>query len=150
MLTLHQECILLNLQATNKEGVLEELTQLAVQHYNNLDEQQLLATLLEREQIGSTGVGNGVAIPHGKMLGLEEIIFCFGRSTGGVNFEAIDNRPVFLFAMLLSPLNIASDYLKALAHVSTVLKEQQNRIMLLQDPSPKDVVSLFTPPEKNL
>jgi len=147
MLTLHQECILLDMQATSKETALLELAQAAAKYYHNLDAQQLLATLMERENIGSTGVGDGVAIPHGKMRGLKEIIFCFGRCRGGVHFEAIDNHPVFLFAMLLSPLNVAGDYLKALAHVSTVLKKQENRIMLLQDPSPNEVVSLFTPPE---
>ncbi|WP_319549118.1 PTS sugar transporter subunit IIA [Desulfogranum marinum] len=148
MLQFKQQCILLDMQATNKESALKELAQMAVENYHNLDSARLYSTLLEREQIGSTGVGNGVAIPHGKVAGLKDIIFCFGRSMQGVNFEAIDNRPVYLFALLLSPAEIASEYLQALAHISNVLKQHTNRLKLLQVHSPQEIVSLFTPPSK--
>lgn len=146
MLQFNQQCVLLDMQATSKESALKEMAQMAVNNYHYLDSTNLFSVLLEREQIGSTGVGNGVAIPHGKVVGLKEIIFCFGRSQKGVNFEAIDNRPVYLFALLLSPANIASEYLQALAHISTVLKQHTNRIKLLQSPSSQEIVSLFTPP----
>ena len=150
MLQLDQQCILLDMLAMGKESALKELAQMAVDNHPALDSANLYSVLLEREQIGSTGVGNGVAIPHGKVAGLKEIIFCFGRSLHGVNFEAIDNRPVYLFALLLSPTNIASEYLQALAHVSTVLKQHTNRIKLQQSSSPQEIVTIFTPPAKKL
>ena len=150
MLQFNQQCVLLDMQAINKESALKELAQMAVDNYHYLDSANLYSVLLEREQIGSTGVGNGVAIPHGKVAGLKEIIFCFGRSLNGVNFEAIDNRPVYLFALLLSPIDIASEYLQALAHVSTVLKQHTNRLKLLQSSSTQEIVSLFTPSSNKL
>ena len=148
MLQFNQQCVLLDMQAISKESALKEMAEIVVNNYHYLDSMNLYSVLLEREQIGSTGVGNGVAIPHGKVEGLKEIIFCFGRSLQGVSFEAIDNRPVYLFALLLSPANIASEYLQALAHVSTVLKQHTNRIKLLQSSSAQEIVTIFTPPPK--
>lgn len=144
MLQLNRECIILNMQATSKESALRELATNAVQQFPQLDHQHLFSVLMEREQVGSTGVGNGVAIPHGKVDGIKEIILCFGRSPGGINFDAIDNRPVFLFALLLSPRNIATEYLKALAAVSKILKQPANRASLLRSKSIEEVLSLFS------
>lgn len=150
MLQFNKKCILLDMQATNKEAALHELAQLAVRNFHHLNQEILYSILLEREQIGSTGVGNGVAIPHGKIKGLDQIVLCFGRCRQGVHYEAIDKRPVFLFALLLSPPTIATEYLHALAHVSTILKQQSNRIKLLHNSSPEEIVELFTGPYRAL
>jgi PTS system nitrogen regulatory IIA component len=88
-------------------------------------------------------VGNGVAIPHAKVPGLEEMILCFGRSTRGISFDAVDNRPVHLFVQILSPMGMANEYLQTLARISRILKEEQNRRLLMQAASKEDIVALF-------
>lgn len=140
----HKECVILDMQATSKETALRELASTAADRYPHLDQQHLYSVLMEREQIGSTGVGNGVAIPHGKIDGLDEIILCFGRSLTGINFDAIDNRPVYLFALLLSPVNIATEYLKALASVSNILKQEKHRTDLLECSTPEEIESILS------
>ncbi|WP_028579467.1 PTS sugar transporter subunit IIA [Desulfogranum japonicum] len=140
---LQPECILLNMQAVEKEAALKELAGTATLNRPELNTEQLFSVLLERERIGSTGVGNGVAIPHGKIADLTDIILCFGRSIGGIYYDAIDERPVHLFALLLSPTRIANQYLQALAHVSSVLKQEHNRRKLLDTTSSEQIVQIF-------
>src|SRR6185369_13266980 len=118
---LRKESIILEMKATSKEGALRELAALAAVQCGRFTQEVLYNVLLEREAIGSTGVGNGVAIPHGKVDGLEDILLCLGRSREGINFDAIDNRPVHLLVLLLSPTAKATEYLQALARVSKIL-----------------------------
>ncbi len=140
---LQPECILLDMQAVEKETALRELAGAATLSRPELNEEHLFSTLLEREKIGSTGVGNGVAIPHGKIADLTEIVLCFGRSSEGIYYDAIDERPVHLFALLLSPSRIANQYLQALAHVSSVLKQEENRRRLLHTASCEQIARIF-------
>jgi nitrogen PTS system EIIA component len=100
--------------------------------------------LLEREQIGSTGVGNGIAIPHGKMPDLQKLLLCFGRSGRGIAFEARDKMPVHLFVMILSPLDMAAEYLQTLGRISRLLKDESIRGKLLQASNAKTVQQLFS------
>ncbi|RWX48999.1 PTS IIA-like nitrogen-regulatory protein PtsN [Candidatus Electrothrix communis] len=115
MIELTEQCIVLELEATNKEGLLEEMAGAAQKNNPELKSEIIQQVLMEREQLGSTGVGNGVAIPHGKLHGLEQCMVCFGRSTKGIGFEAKDNKPVHLVVMILSPMNMAEEYLQTLA-----------------------------------
>ena len=140
---LDSRAIILDLKAATKEGVLRELAALAATRCGRCTEETLYAVLVEREAIGSTGVGNGVAIPHGKVTGLDDILLCFGRSREGIDFDAIDNQPVHLFVLLLSPATKAAEYLKALARVSRILKNETTRQELLASSSPEAIVSLF-------
>ena len=142
---LKKEGIILDMKATSKESALHELATNATEQFPFLDPLQLYTTLMEREGVGSTGVGNGVAIPHGKVKELDRIVLCFGRSLIGVNFDAIDNRPVFLFTLLLSPQHIAGEYLRALASISKILKQPKNRNILLNSKSVDEILKLFTP-----
>ena len=135
---LDSRAIILDLKAATKEGALRELAALAATRCGRCTEETLYAVLVEREAIGSTGVGNGVAIPHGKVTGLDDILLCFGRSR-----EGIDNQPVHLFVLLLSPATKAAEYLKALARVSRILKNETTRQELLASSSPEAIVSLF-------
>src|SRR5665647_1702878 len=100
MLHLKKESIILELKASSKEGILRELAALAAVACGRFTEEILYNVLLERESVGSTGIGNGVALPHGKIEGLGDILLCLGRSRAGLNFDAIDNRPVHLFVLL--------------------------------------------------
>ncbi len=144
MLELEKECIILDLKAPNKEQVLRELSQTIADTYTTLNKDQVFSAFAEREQMGSTGIGRGVAIPHGKISKIDNIILCFGRSSQGIMFEAIDNRPVYLFCVLLAPLHVASQYLKSLAHIATFFKEEANRIKLTKTVSSEEVIKLLT------
>ena len=115
---LQRDAIILDMKAATKEAALRELAGAAATLCGRFTEETLYNVLLERETVGSTGVGNGVAIPHGKIDGLDEILLCFGRSRTGINFDAIDNRPAHLFVLMLSPANKAGEYLQTLAAVS--------------------------------
>jgi nitrogen PTS system EIIA component len=128
---LTKDAIILEMKAATKEGALRELAALAATLCGRFTEETLYNVVLERESVGSTGVGNGVAIPHGKIEGLDEILLCFGRSRAGVNFDAVDKRPAHLFVLLLSPAGKAEEYLHALARVSKILRENAKRQRLL-------------------
>ncbi len=120
-----------DLSGTTAQAVLGELSRpLAAAH--RADPQRLLETLLEREKLGSTGIGDGVAIPHGKVPGLPVLMASFGRSRNGVDFKAIDGKPTYLFFALFAPENSAGLHLKALARISRIFKSAAFREAVLQ------------------
>jgi PTS system nitrogen regulatory IIA component len=121
-----------DLRASNKPGVLRELTGLILRVKPDLDPNELVETLLQREKLQSTGIGDGVAIPHGKSAAVPEIVACVGRSVGGVDFQSLDGLPTHLFLTLLVPESSHGLHLKALARVSRLLKEPRVRQALLE------------------
>lgn len=140
---LKKDAIILEMKAATKEGALRELAGLAATQCGRFTEETLYKVLLEREAVGSTGVGNGVAIPHGKIEGLDEILLCFGRSRIGINFDAIDKREVYLFVLLISPAGKGGEYLQTLARVSKILKKGANRNRLLDLATRDEIAALF-------
>ncbi len=141
---LDPKAVVSDLKAANKKEVLEELCTALVSLHPTLDRDRMVGILLDRERLGSTGVGEGVAIPHGKMGDLEGLIACFGRSTRGVAFDAVDDQPVSLFFLLFAPENSAGVHLKALAKISRLLKRPSVREELLQAGSKEDVYAILT------
>ena len=141
---LDPRAVVSDLKATNKKEVLEELCTALVSLHPNLDRDGMVGILLDRERLGSTGVGEGVAIPHGKMGDLGGLIACFGRSACGVAFEAVDDQPVTLFFLLFAPENSAGVHLKALAKISRLLKRPSVREELLRAGSKDDVYAILT------
>lgn len=135
------------MKASGKDEALLELATAVHSGCATIDPTALFTVLQEREQVGSTGVGNGVAIPHAKMPGLDRLLLCFGRSKGGVNFEAIDKRPVHLFVQILSPTGVADEYLQTLARISRLLKVEANRRLLLQVKTKQEILDLFNTPK---
>jgi len=129
---LAKSCILAELSATTKDGVLEELASLISQANPGLSRDEIIQVLKEREQLGSTGIGNGVAIPHGKLPALQQIVTGFGRSVPGIEFDSQDGKPAHLFFVLLAPENAASLHLKALARLSRLLKDFHFRNKLME------------------
>ncbi|MDH3703041.1 MAG: PTS IIA-like nitrogen regulatory protein PtsN [Alphaproteobacteria bacterium] len=111
-----------NLHATSKKQALQELAKHAAE-VTGLHERVVFDVLLERERLGTTGVGNGIAIPHGKLSGIDRLHGVFARLETAIDFEAIDERPVDLIFMLLAPENAGADHLKALARVSRLLRD---------------------------
>ena len=127
------------LKAKDKKGVLEELADTIVNHEPLLDKSALVKVLLERERLGSTGIGDGVAIPHGKFHGISHPIISFGRSRKGLDFESMDGEPAYLFFLLVAPENSASIHLKALAKIARILKNRTFRKDLLDAPTRKEL-----------
>ena len=136
---LNHDAIILEMKASTKEGAVRELAGLAATLCGRVTEETIYNVLMEREAIGSTGVGNGVALPHGKIEGLDAILLCFGRSRDGINFDAIDNRPVHLFMVLLSPASLATEYLACLARVSSMLKDEIKQQRLFDSATKEEI-----------
>ena len=131
--------IIPELKAKDKTGVLEELADTIVTHEPLLDKSALVKVLLERERLGSTGIGDGVAIPHGKFHGISHPIISFGRSRKGLDFESMDGEPAYLFFLLVAPENSASIHLKALAKIARILKNRTFRRVLLEAPTREEL-----------
>jgi len=141
---LKKEFILEQLKAKSKQEVLAELAGVFVKGKIKFDSGAMLRVLMEREKLGSTGIGDGVAIPHGKLAGLDEILVAFGRSREGIAFEALDGKPVHLFFLLMAPENSAGQHLKALAKISRMLKDREFRKKLLETQMHDDLVRVIT------
>ncbi|MFO8032907.1 MAG: PTS sugar transporter subunit IIA [Desulfohalobiaceae bacterium] len=120
---LDRDLILPDLKAANKPDVLYELLKPLEGKLQALDVEKAHAVLMERENLGSTGIGDGVAIPHGKMDELEDIVLIVGRSLQGVEFTALDNKSCYIFFLVLAPEHVAGQHLRILAHVSRLLKD---------------------------
>jgi len=125
------EAVVDGLRAETKEGVLRELSEAVCRRLPVLSPDRLTAILMDREGLGSTGIGEGVAIPHGKIPGIDRLVAVFGRSRGGVQFSSLDGKPARLFFLILAPENSAGMHLKALARISRLLKDQRFRGRLL-------------------
>ena len=137
------ESVIPNLKVTSKKQSLQELAKRGSQLFE-LDERQLFDILLEREKLGTTGVGNGIAIPHGKMQDLDRLHGIFARMEKPIDFEAIDERPVDLIFLLLAPESAGADHLKALAKVSRLLRDQSVVEKLRGSEQPEALYSLLT------
>lgn len=124
--------ILPAMSAASKKEALRELAASVHAARPELDPERLYAILQERETLGSTGIGDGIAIPHGKIKGLNAITICFGRSKQGIPFDALDGKPAHLFFLLLAPAEVAAPYLSSLAELSRFLKNPQTRNRLMQ------------------
>jgi PTS system nitrogen regulatory IIA component len=136
---LNENHVISDLKAKDKKGVLEELVDVIVRSHPTLDKNSLVKVLLERERLGSTGIGDGVAIPHGKIQGLKHPIISFGRSRKGLDFEAMDGEAVFLFFLLVAPEDSASIHLKALAKIAKIIKSRSFRNVLMQVPTREEI-----------
>lgn len=132
-----------DLRAETKEGVLRELSEAVAAAVPELSAEALAAVLIEREGLGSTGIGDGVAIPHGKMPGIDRLVAAFGRSRDGVQFHSLDGKPAHLFFLIVAPENSAGMHLKALARVSRLLKDERFRRSLLLARDAPELVRIF-------
>ncbi|MBO4520443.1 MAG: PTS IIA-like nitrogen regulatory protein PtsN [Alphaproteobacteria bacterium] len=123
------ETIIADLKATSKKQALQEIASYAAKQLK-LEDRAVLDVLLERERLGSTGVGRGVAIPHGKMLGLSKLYLLFARLSTPIPFDSTDGWPVDLMFLLLTPENAGGDHLTALAKVSRLLRDEKMCMLL--------------------
>jgi PTS system nitrogen regulatory IIA component len=141
---LKPEYIIEALQSDKKKDVLLELSAPFLKNYPELDPDVALSVLMAREKLGSTGIGEGIAIPHGKLAGLDNLIVCFGRSAAGIDFNAMDGNPVHLFFLLLAPENSAGQHLKMLAKISRMLKDSRFRAKLMEAKSRDEIFGMIS------
>ena len=139
---LRKETILTDLKAKDKKGVIEELVA-SVSQVTGINSRELVQVLLERERLGSTGIGGGIGIPHGKLANLESLIMGFGLSHKGVDFESMDGRPTHLFFLLITPENSTGLHLKFLARISRILKNDSFKKKLMKAASSNEVYSII-------
>ena len=121
---LDKTSIIDDLTADNKTGVIRELAA-GVATSANADPDSIASVLMDRESLGSTGIGGGIAIPHGKLDAVESVTVGFGLSRKGIDYDSLDNRPVHIFFLLLTPENSTGGHLKVLAQISKMLKLDQ-------------------------
>jgi len=139
-----KEYIVEGLKSKSKRDVLAELSGVFLRDDVKYSHEEMVNTLLEREKLGSTGIGDGVAIPHGKLANLEELIVSFGRSREGVEFDAMDGRPAHIFFLLMAPEDTTGKHLKALAKISKMLKDSAFRKKLLEAKSKDELYTIIT------
>jgi PTS system nitrogen regulatory IIA component len=147
---LDQSCILPDMTATSKQAALEELAATLVPGAENLDLATVVEVLMERERLGSTGIGDNVAIPHGKLANLSGLKLAFGRSLKGVEFESMDGKLSHLFCLLLAPINSAGLHLKALAKISRMLMSATFRENLMQATQSQDIYQLLAQKDEEI
>jgi len=140
---LSQKGIQLDLGSTEKEPVLKELVKVLGGIHDLGDEKGIVKTLIERENLGSTGIGQGIAIPHGKSDRVKELVAVLGLSRQGVNFEALDGEPVYILFLLVAPKNNAGPHLKALAQISRLLRDSYFCDLLKRCKTSQDVFDLI-------
>jgi len=129
---LDKETVIADLKARDKKGVLEELAAAVASRNPSVDRVALVDVLVERERLGSTGIGDGVAIPHGKLRGVKEPIVSFGKSKAGLDFDSMDGEPVYLFFVLIAPENSSGVHLQVLAKIARILKSSAFRRKLME------------------
>jgi PTS system nitrogen regulatory IIA component len=140
---LQDDLIIEEIVSTDKTGVLREFARLLKSRGRVANEDELFSVLTEREALGSTGIGDGVAIPHGKLNSIPEMIVAFGRSRSGVDYQSLDAKPVFLFFLLLTPADKPGDHLKTLARISRIFKNPGLRADLRHAPHRQDIQRLI-------
>ncbi|MBW1691028.1 MAG: PTS sugar transporter subunit IIA [Deltaproteobacteria bacterium] len=147
---LKPECIISDLKAHDKKGALEELSGVITEQEPSLNKGYLLQVLLERERLGSTGIGEGIALPHGKVHRLDRLLVSFGRSLKGLGFDSIDDQPAYLFFLLVAPENSAGAHLQALAKISRFLKDSTFRQRLMDAKSNEEIYRIIIEKDEEL
>ncbi len=136
---LRKEAIVIDLKSREKKGVIEELAA-PLARMTGMPASELVRVLMERERLGSTGIGGGVGIPHGKLKGLETLLVGFGRSLKGVDFESMDGRPTDIFFVLVTPENSIAVHLEMLSRISRILKNDHLKQRLRNARSSDDII----------
>jgi nitrogen PTS system EIIA component len=140
---LRDDLILEELEAVDKRGVIDEFSRLLKATGRIKDTDEFIRVLLERESLGSTGIGDGVAIPHAKLHLFPEMVVAFGRSSKGVDFQSLDAEPVHLFFLLVTPDDRPGEHLRALARISRILKNPVLRENLRKAAGRRDLQRLI-------
>jgi PTS system nitrogen regulatory IIA component len=142
--------IVAELEGTGKKEVLIELTDALLKADPSLVKDDVLKVLMERERLGSTGIGDGVAIPHGKLKDIDRLLISFGLSRQGVDFDSMDGKPAYLFFLLVAPEESVGVHLKTLARISKLLKSATVRERLQSAVDSAEIYRIITEEEEQL
>jgi PTS system nitrogen regulatory IIA component len=142
--------IVAELHGTGKKDVLGELTDALLKAESRLSRDEVLKVLMERERLGSTGIGDGVAIPHGKLKDLDHLLISFGLSRHGVDFDSMDGKPAHLFFLLVAPEESVGVHLKTLARISKLLKSNAVRERLQSAVDSEEIHRIIAEEEEHL
>ena len=139
---LDRECIILDLRASRKKDAIEELLTILKENgkTGSIDISSVLDDMMEREKSSSTGIGNGIAIPHKLLPGISETAIAFGRKKGGINFDSIDGRPAELFFLILGQEGKSTKHLRILSKLARLLHDSDFRTLLSETSSPDEVI----------
>ena len=137
------QTVIPTLASRDKNAALQEMAEGLVSYHRQLDKQKVLAVLLDREKISTTAIGEGVAVPHGKLPGVDRVMGMFARSPEGVDFASLDGGPTHLFFVLIAPENAAADHLKALARISRLLKDEAFRRRLMEGQTGQELFNII-------
>jgi PTS system nitrogen regulatory IIA component len=140
---LNAQSVIPALEGRDKNAALEEMADGLAACHPNLDQKKIRHVLVAREKISTTAIGEGVAIPHGKLAGIDRIFGVFGRSPQGVDFASLDGQPTHLFFALIAPENAAADHLKALARISRLLKDDAFRRRLMAAENQQELYAMI-------
>ncbi len=140
---LSKKAMTASLKATDKEGVIRELVDLLAKADEIKNKEDLVKALLTRESLGSTGIGQGIGIPHAKSPNAKNLVAAFGLSHQGVNFDSLDGEPAYIFFLLIAPEESAGPHLKALARISRMLKDKYFREMLRKAKDEKEILRII-------
>lgn len=138
-----KDTIIADLQSTDKKSVLEELA-LPVAEITQIAHKDVVRVLIERESLGSTGIGNGIGIPHGKLKNLKTLVLGMGVSRKGVNFDSMDGKPAYLFFLLLTPDNSTDLHLKLLARISKILKNEPFKEKMMHASNSEEILEFLS------
>lgn len=147
---LNPAAITADIEAVGKDEALTELADVILGVESGLDRDEVIRVLREREKLGSTGIGDGVAIPHGKLRNLKKLLIAFGRSRKGVDFDSMDGKPAHLFFLLIAPEESVGVHLKTLARISKLLKNPDVRRRLLDVDGSRELYRVISEEEEKL
>ncbi len=147
---LKEDCIITNLKSRDKEGALKELIKLLEKNGYVKDGEKILETVMEREKLGSTGIGQGIAIPHAKTEQINDIICALGISQNGVDFDSLDGEPVYIIFLVLAPIKSIGQHLKTLAKIARLLKDKVFRNSLKNAKTPAEALKIIKEDEEKL
>jgi PTS system fructose-specific IIA component/PTS system nitrogen regulatory IIA component len=137
------DLINLNLTSKNKEGVLAEVAEMVHKAGKVSDKDTFLGALMKRENLESTGIGKGLAIPHARTDTVDGVVMAFARSKEGIDFQSLDQKPAYLVFLIASPEREKSAYIKALARISRLMRKDTFRQQLMKANTPQEVVQLI-------
>lgn len=140
---LNTKAVNANLKASDKEGVIRELVDSLAKAEDIKNKEELIKALLTRESLGSTGIGQGIGIPHAKTQNVKSLVAAFGLSQKGVSFDSLDGEPVYMFFLLIAPEESAGPHLKALARISRMLKDKYFRELLKKARDEKEIIRII-------
>ena len=146
---LSPDSTIVDLKGETKEEIIAELIDSLANSDAITDRDKVLQAVLEREKIMSTGIGDGIAIPHGKSDSVEQLIAALGTQRRGVDFEALDGEPAYVFFLLVSPANVSGPHIKALARISRLLKNDEFKKKLIAAESSTAVIGIIETEESN-